>query len=252
MPISRLRSSICCSSSTSSSNNRERWRGGISKPTAATRRHPPLTAGGMKPSRRAFICGKSTTARTRDNKNQHSGLLPTQGARWRGGATLLSVCRADFARRTGPHPDDPSPYETPPESNIPNRNIRQQTPQRAIQHFARNKKCKKIPGNHGSSRKSITFAPRKPSRCANAQVAELVDAHVSGACAARRAGSIPVLGTRDPVERKFDGVFIVGPLPAAPQRQSPLRSITPPPFYTDYGIAYPDYGFSRFKGRTHI
>ena len=30
----------------------------------------------------------------------------------------------------------------------------------------------------------------------NAQVAELVDAHVSGACAARRAGSIPVLGTK--------------------------------------------------------
>ena len=29
----------------------------------------------------------------------------------------------------------------------------------------------------------------------NAQVAELVDAHVSGACAARRAGSSPVLGT---------------------------------------------------------
>ena len=28
-----------------------------------------------------------------------------------------------------------------------------------------------------------------------AQVAELVDAHVSGACAARRAGSSPVLGT---------------------------------------------------------
>ena len=27
------------------------------------------------------------------------------------------------------------------------------------------------------------------------QVAELVDAHVSGACAARRAGSSPVLGT---------------------------------------------------------
>ena len=26
-------------------------------------------------------------------------------------------------------------------------------------------------------------------------MAELVDAHVSGACAARRAGSIPVLGT---------------------------------------------------------
>ena len=31
--------------------------------------------------------------------------------------------------------------------------------------------------------------------CNPAQVAELVDAHVSGACAARRAGSIPVLGT---------------------------------------------------------
>ena len=29
-----------------------------------------------------------------------------------------------------------------------------------------------------------------------AQVAEYVDAHVSGACAARRAGSIPVLGTK--------------------------------------------------------
>ena len=29
-----------------------------------------------------------------------------------------------------------------------------------------------------------------------AQVAELVDAHVSGACAARRAGSSPVLGTQ--------------------------------------------------------
>ena len=29
-----------------------------------------------------------------------------------------------------------------------------------------------------------------------AQVAELVDAHVSGACAAMRAGSSPVLGTK--------------------------------------------------------
>ncbi len=33
------------------------------------------------------------------------------------------------------------------------------------------------------------------SHILNAQVAELVDAHVSGACAARRAGSSPVLGT---------------------------------------------------------
>ena len=32
-------------------------------------------------------------------------------------------------------------------------------------------------------------------RALGAQVAELVDAHVSGACAARRAGSSPVLGT---------------------------------------------------------
>ena len=29
----------------------------------------------------------------------------------------------------------------------------------------------------------------------NAQVAELVDAHVSGACVQQRAGSSPVLGT---------------------------------------------------------
>ena len=33
------------------------------------------------------------------------------------------------------------------------------------------------------------------SHILNAQVAELVDAHVSGACAARRAGSSPGLGT---------------------------------------------------------
>ena len=31
----------------------------------------------------------------------------------------------------------------------------------------------------------------------NAQVAELVDAHVSGACAARCAGSSPALGTTE-------------------------------------------------------
>ena len=30
-----------------------------------------------------------------------------------------------------------------------------------------------------------------------AQVAELVDAHVSGACVSQRAGSSPVLGTND-------------------------------------------------------
>ena len=36
----------------------------------------------------------------------------------------------------------------------------------------------------------------------NAQVAELVDAHVSGACVERHAGSSPVLGTQL-TERKF-------------------------------------------------
>ena len=39
----------------------------------------------------------------------------------------------------------------------------------------------------------------------NAQVAELVDAHVSGACAARRAGSSPVLGTLFSSQVKHDG-----------------------------------------------
>ena len=37
-------------------------------------------------------------------------------------------------------------------------------------------------------------------------MAELVDAHVSGACAARRAGSIPVLGTI-PIEDLAGGVI---------------------------------------------
>ena len=39
----------------------------------------------------------------------------------------------------------------------------------------------------------------------NAQVAELVDAHVSGACVERRAGSTPVLGTRTPSEFPLTG-----------------------------------------------
>ena len=37
--------------------------------------------------------------------------------------------------------------------------------------------------------------------CQEAQVAELVDAHVSGACAARREGSSPFLGTDN---RQYD------------------------------------------------
>ena len=41
----------------------------------------------------------------------------------------------------------------------------------------------------------LTFWIKPIENFLNAQVAELVDAHVSGACAARRAGSSPVLGT---------------------------------------------------------
>ena len=42
----------------------------------------------------------------------------------------------------------------------------------------------------------------------NAQVAELVDAHVSGACAARREGSSPFLGTlKIPTISKIVGIF---------------------------------------------
>ena len=37
------------------------------------------------------------------------------------------------------------------------------------------------------------------NRWHNAQVAELVDAHVSGACVERHAGSSPVLGTPNPL-----------------------------------------------------
>ena len=40
------------------------------------------------------------------------------------------------------------------------------------------------------SRVRVSFSARR-----NAQVAELVDAHVSGACVERHAGSSPVLGT---------------------------------------------------------
>ena len=40
----------------------------------------------------------------------------------------------------------------------------------------------------------------------NAQVAELVDAHVSGACVERHAGSSPVLGTKGTNNLFFDSV----------------------------------------------
>ena len=57
------------------------------------------------------------------------------------------------------------------------------------------------------SKKSITFAHRNSGKHRyNAQVAEYVDAHVSGACAARRAGSIPVLGTETPADESLAGV----------------------------------------------
>ena len=42
---------------------------------------------------------------------------------------------------------------------------------------------------------ALFFEQKSVAEAINAQVAELVDAHVSGACAARRAGSSPVLGT---------------------------------------------------------
>ena len=44
------------------------------------------------------------------------------------------------------------------------------------------------------SRVRVSFSAHE--RKINAQVAELVDAHVSGACVERRAGSTPVLGTQ--------------------------------------------------------
>ena len=45
----------------------------------------------------------------------------------------------------------------------------------------------------GVASSSLVFRSCKED---NAQVAELVDAHVSGACVERRAGSTPVLGTQ--------------------------------------------------------
>ena len=43
--------------------------------------------------------------------------------------------------------------------------------------------------------RSIIFVLNQDRFKFRAQVAELVDAHVSGACVSRRAGSSPVLGT---------------------------------------------------------
>ena len=57
--------------------------------------------------------------------------------------------------------------------------FQKKNPQKVCQFQKKHYLCIRIQGN----------APE------NAQVAELVDAHVSGACAARRAGSSPVLGT---------------------------------------------------------
>ena len=57
----------------------------------------------------------------------------------------------------------------------------------------------------GVASSSLVFRS-KSSSLIHAQVAELVDAHVSGACAARRAGSIPVLGTI-PIEDSAGGVI---------------------------------------------
>ena len=43
----------------------------------------------------------------------------------------------------------------------------------------------------------------------NARVAELVDAHVSGACVARRAGSTPVPGTQREKSGDFSALFVL-------------------------------------------
>ena len=43
---------------------------------------------------------------------------------------------------------------------------------------------------------SLVFRSSDVLKMAYAQVAELVDAHVSGACVERHAGSSPVLGTK--------------------------------------------------------
>ena len=59
----------------------------------------------------------------------------------------------------------------------------------------------------------------------NAQVAELVDAHVSGACAARCEGSSPFLGTRIP-ERESPVSFLCAKS-AAPQKRPLSNEVYP-------------------------
>ena len=48
----------------------------------------------------------------------------------------------------------------------------------------------------GVASSSLVFRSKLKIAEINAQVAELVDAHVSGACVERHAGSSPVLGTQ--------------------------------------------------------
>ena len=48
----------------------------------------------------------------------------------------------------------------------------------------------------GVASSSLVFRSKVKIAETNAQVAELVDAHVSGACVERHAGSSPVLGTQ--------------------------------------------------------
>ena len=48
----------------------------------------------------------------------------------------------------------------------------------------------------GVASSSLVFRSKVKIAEINAQVAELVDAHVSGACVERHAGSSPVLGTK--------------------------------------------------------
>ena len=63
----------------------------------------------------------------------------------------------------------------------------------------------------------------------------MVDAHVSGACAARRAGSIPVLGTI-PIEDSAGGVI----------------HFTPPVFFVYAGLGWRLSGEPRLYYGAHL
>ena len=72
-----------------------------------------------------------------------------------------------------------------------------------------------------------------------AQVAELVDAHVSGACAARREGSSPFLGTTKVASRlKFNllAILVFKNSPLIPQLISGY------PSFSTFGLLFRKFG----------